>query len=316
MRCGAGPRGWRAPGRSRPGSGPPCGATAWAPPGTGSVRPRSAGRAQGPEPVTVRVPVLMYHGIADDPAPETRALSVRPGEFAAQLELLRDLGFTPVTFAHLVAGLQGGRDLPETPRGDHRRRRLRRLPPRSPPRARPSRHAGDPVRDDRVAARCRRVRGGTPSRRDDDLGPGDRGGRRRRGDRGSQPQPPPARPACIWAAAPGAQDLYPAAGGSPGPGGDELRLPVRLLEPRVRDEVRAAGYAAACAVSNAMATARHAPYVVPRLTVRRSTSLALFERFVRGQGLAVTFCKDHALVKGWAIVRRSRFAINRALARV
>ncbi len=65
--------------------------------------------------MTVRVPVLMYHGIADEPAPEARALSVRPGEFAAQLELLRDLGFTPVTFAHLVAGLQGGRDLPERP---------------------------------------------------------------------------------------------------------------------------------------------------------------------------------------------------------
>jgi peptidoglycan/xylan/chitin deacetylase (PgdA/CDA1 family) len=266
--------------------------------------------------VTVRAPVLMYHGIADDPAPETRALSVRPGAFAAQLERLRDLGCTPVTFTQLVAGLQGRRDLPE-------------------------RSVAITV-DDGYANFHREalpvlVRLGMPATLFVTTG--------WLRDAGACAAGPPPDEMLTWdqvieAAAAGVE-----IGGhshshaqldqlAPRALREELRTSTQLLEDRlgravtsfaypygyssarVRDEVRAAGYVSACAVSNAVAEARHAPYVVPRLTIRRSTSLAQFERIVRGQGLAVTFCKDHALLKGWAIVRRSRFAVNRALRRV
>ena len=237
--------------------------------------------------MTVRVPVLMYHGIADDPAPETRALSVRPGEFAAQLELLRDLGFTPVTFAHLVAGLQGGRDLPDRPVAIT---------------------VDDGYADFHREALPVLVRLGIPATLFVTTG--------WLRDAGAFAVGHPLDEMMTWdqvieAAAAGVEigghsHSHPQLDQlASGPLRQELRTCTQLLEdhlgravtsfaypygyssPRVRDEVRAAGYAAACAVSNAMATARHAPYVVPRLTVRRSTSLALFERFVRGQGLAV-----------------------------
>jgi len=49
-------------------------------------------------------------------------------------------------------------------------------------------------------------------------------------------------------------------------------------------------------------------YTLPRLTVRASTSQARFERIVRG-GNSMIYLKDHALTKGFAVVRRSRAAL-------
>lgn len=95
---------------------------------------------------------------------------------------------------------------------------------------------------------------------------------------------------------------------------DHLGRPVTVMaypygysSARVRREVRACGYGAACAVANAVQTARHDPLTVPRLTVRASTSSDGFARALDGRG----FRTDHVLTKGYAVVRRSRYAARR-----
>jgi peptidoglycan/xylan/chitin deacetylase (PgdA/CDA1 family) len=86
-----------------------------------------------------------------------------------------------------------------------------------------------------------------------------------------------------------------------------MAYPYGYSSARVRREVRAAEYDAACAVANALPTGDEDPMAVPRLTVRAGTSLTAFERALRGRG----FLADHALTKGYAVVRRSRYAVGR-----
>jgi peptidoglycan/xylan/chitin deacetylase (PgdA/CDA1 family) len=266
--------------------------------------------------VTVRAPVLMYHGVADDPSPKIRAVSASPAAFAAQLERLRDLGFTPVTFTHLVAGLQGRRDLPElsvaiTVDDGYANFHREALPVLV--------RLGMPatlfvttgwLRDAGVRVAGRPL--------DEMLTWGEviesaAAGVEIGGHSHSHPQLDQLAPGALRGELTTCRQLLE---DRLGRAVTSFAYPYGYSSARVRHEIQAAGYVAACAVSNAMAEARHAPYVVPRLTIRRSTSLAQFERIVRGQRLAVTYCKDHALLKGWAIVRRSRFAVNRALGRV
>ncbi|GAB3988153.1 polysaccharide deacetylase family protein [Actinoallomurus acanthiterrae] len=86
-----------------------------------------------------------------------------------------------------------------------------------------------------------------------------------------------------------------------------MAYPYGYSNVRVRRVARAAGYNAACAVANALPTGQDDPLAVPRLTIRAGTSLAAFERALRGRGFLV----DHALTKGYAVVRRSRYAVRR-----
>ena len=86
-----------------------------------------------------------------------------------------------------------------------------------------------------------------------------------------------------------------------------MAYPYGYSSARVRRAVRDAGYTAACAVGNALPAAGHDRLAVPRLTVRAATSIAGFARALEGRGYLV----DHALTKGYAVVRRSRYAVRR-----
>jgi peptidoglycan/xylan/chitin deacetylase (PgdA/CDA1 family) len=86
-----------------------------------------------------------------------------------------------------------------------------------------------------------------------------------------------------------------------------MAYPYGYSSARVRREVRAGGYAAACAVANAVMAGRHDPLAVPRLTVRAGTTSDGFARALDGRG----FRTDHVLTKGYAVVRRSRYAVRR-----
>jgi peptidoglycan/xylan/chitin deacetylase (PgdA/CDA1 family) len=86
-----------------------------------------------------------------------------------------------------------------------------------------------------------------------------------------------------------------------------MAYPYGYSSARVRREVRACGYTAACAVANAVMGPEHDPFTVPRLTVRAGTSLHGFERALDGRG----FGTDHVLTKGYAVVRRSRYLARR-----
>jgi hypothetical protein len=45
---------------------------------------------------------------------------------------------------------------------------------------------------------------------------------------------------------------------------------------------------------------------VPRLTVRESTALDVFQRIVHSRRIARTFAVDRTLTAGWAVIRRAR----------
>ncbi|KOG86634.1 polysaccharide deacetylase [Streptomyces varsoviensis] len=80
---------------------------------------------------------------------------------------------------------------------------------------------------------------------------------------------------------------------------------------RVRQAVREAGFGVSLAVGNALAARRQGPYALERVTVRRSTGIGEFERLVEGRALGRVFARDHALTKGYAVVRRARRAARR-----
>lgn len=81
-----------------------------------------------------------------------------------------------------------------------------------------------------------------------------------------------------------------------------MAYPYGYSSARVRKAVRDAGYERAYAVANTLRG--DDPYALPRLTVREGTSI---ERAVLGRG----FLTDHALTKGYAVVRRSRYLTRR-----
>jgi peptidoglycan/xylan/chitin deacetylase (PgdA/CDA1 family) len=88
---------------------------------------------------------------------------------------------------------------------------------------------------------------------------------------------------------------------------DTMAYPYGYSSARVRREARDCGYTAACAVANAVLSPRHDPLAVPRLTVRAGTCPDGFARALDGRG----FRTDHVLTKGYAVVRRSRYAARR-----
>ena len=85
-----------------------------------------------------------------------------------------------------------------------------------------------------------------------------------------------------------------------------LAYPFGYSSARVRRAATGAGYAYACAVANVLASPRHDPFALPRLTVRASTGESAFGLAVRGQGISKIYRTDHVLAKGWAVVRRTR----------
>jgi peptidoglycan/xylan/chitin deacetylase (PgdA/CDA1 family) len=96
--------------------------------------------------------------------------------------------------------------------------------------------------------------------------------------------------------------------GRPVPG---LAYPFGYSSTAVREEARAAGHGYACAVGNALPGAGSDPLALPRLTVRRSTSMPEFQQITHSRNIPMIFLKDRALTKGYAMVRRTRAALGR-----
>lgn len=88
-----------------------------------------------------------------------------------------------------------------------------------------------------------------------------------------------------------------------------LAYPFGYSNSTVRDLARQLAYGYGCAVRNAMADADADLFALPRLTVGRATTMPLFRQLVDGDHLSLIYLKDHALTKGWAVVRRSKAAL-------
>ena len=92
-----------------------------------------------------------------------------------------------------------------------------------------------------------------------------------------------------------------------------MAYPFGYSNARVRRVARESGYTYACAVGNVIADPGRDSLALPRLTIRRSTRPATFDLIVRGRKESVIFLKDRSLTKGWALVRRTRAVITKAV---
>ena len=90
-----------------------------------------------------------------------------------------------------------------------------------------------------------------------------------------------------------------------------MAYPYGYSSARVRREVRKAGYFAACAVDNSIAADRHDMLAMPRLTVAASTTMSMFRRAVEGSGVPLIYLRERVLTKGYAVVRRTRYGLQR-----
>ncbi|MEU6356036.1 polysaccharide deacetylase family protein [Streptomyces sp. NPDC047072] len=250
------------------------------------------------------VPILMYHAVSADPSDATRVLSVSPEAFERQMEIIADLGLTPVKTADLAARWRHGRPLPERPvlitfddgyDGVHR-------------------HALPVLAKHGFTATVFVSTGWL-------RGPYDTGGGLDTmldwdqvrelaaadveigGHTHTHPQLDQLDDTALRHELIHSKEIVT----------DELgTVPLSLAYPygyssrRVREAVRETGYAQALAVNNGLARRRQGPYALTRLTVRRATTAEEFERLVQGRAIARDFARDRALTKGYALVRRAR----------
>lgn len=266
--------------------------------------------------MSTAIPILMYHAVAEHPAAATRRLSVRPEMLAVQLGLLRRQDFTALTFSGLCAALRGEAELPPRPivltfddgYADFHREALPLL-------ARYECVATVFITTGWVADAGKHA-AGTPldrmmtwSQIDEVAAAGiDIGAHSH--SHAQLDQLPAAELRHELATS---KLLLEGRLGREVPA---LAYPYGYSGARVRAAVLDAGYRHAAAVSNATARPTADLIALPRLTIRRSTSLDAFRRIVNGQGIPKIFCTDRALTAGWSVVRRGRYAVARALGRV
>ncbi|MEU5001436.1 polysaccharide deacetylase family protein [Streptomyces sp. NPDC021622] len=262
--------------------------------------------------MSAAVPILMYHSIAHEPTEATRELSVSPGAFAEQLELLGERGFTPLSTAGLAAIWRTpGRTLPARPvlitfddgyEGVHR-------------------HALPVLAKHGFASTlfvstgwlrgAYDTGGGLDLMLDwDQVRELAAAGTEIGGHSHTHPELDQLDDEDLWFELLRCKDII----------ADELGTrPLSFAYPygyssrRVRRTVRGAGFAQSLAVNNGLARRTQGPYALKRVTVRRSTGIEEFERLVEGRAITRNFAKDCALTKGYAVVRRARQARRKAI---
>jgi peptidoglycan/xylan/chitin deacetylase (PgdA/CDA1 family) len=266
--------------------------------------------------MTATVPVLMYHSVHPDPPAATRRLSVHPAAFAQQLDVLRRRGCTTLTFGAFGEALRTGRPLPERSvvltfddgYADFHEHALPLLDGHGFTATvfvttgwiadAGQETAGLPL--DRMLTRGQ-VRELAQA--------GIEIGAHSHSHAQLDQVPDPALREELRRS----KDLLETWTGREV---TTLAYPFGYSSRRVRDEVAASGYRSAAAVANALPDDGADLMALPRLTVRRSTGPETFARLARGESVARTYAVDRALTGGWAVVRRSRYAWNRARGRV
>ncbi|MEV0527328.1 polysaccharide deacetylase family protein [Streptomyces sp. NPDC050439] len=257
------------------------------------------------------VPILMYHSVAHEPTLETRELSVSPGAFTEQLELLGERGFTPLTTAGLAAIWRTpGRALPARPvlitfddgyEGVHR-------------------HALPVLAKHGFASTlfvstgwlrgAHDTGGGLDVMLDwDQVRELAAAGTEIGGHSHTHPQLDQLADDDLWSELLRCREIVT----------DELgtrpasfAYPYGYSSRRVRNTVRGAGFSQSLAVGNGLARRAQGPYALQRVTVRRSTGIEEFARLVEGRSIALNFARDRAHTKGYAVVRRARQARRKA----
>ncbi|MGW1196230.1 polysaccharide deacetylase family protein [Streptomyces sp. NPDC002536] len=256
------------------------------------------------------VPILMYHAVGHAPARAAYGLSVSPEAFAEQMRLLHGFGFTPVTVAILAAAWREGSVLPPKPvlitfddgyEGVHR-------------------YALPALAEHGFAATLFASTGWLRGEHDtggaldlmldwDQVRELAAAGIEIGGHSHTHPQLDQLPEERLAYEVERCRELITAELGRPPV---SFAYPYGYSTRRVRGAVRAAGFSVSLAVGNGMAVRRQGPYALQRVTVRRTTGIADFERMVEGRAVGRLFARDRALTKGYAIVRRSRQAVRKA----
>jgi peptidoglycan/xylan/chitin deacetylase (PgdA/CDA1 family) len=251
----------------------------------------------------LRVPVLMYHEIADITATSSR-LAVAPDVFAEQIAYLRDAGFTAISAGALAASLAGsGKELPARPvvltfddgYGDFYSQALPVL------------------KQYGYTATLFQTTGGV------DVADGEKrmmswhelaeaaaAGIEIGAHTVKHPQLDQLPPAKLH------EELYVSKSqleehlGMAVPG---LAYPYGYSNERVRQVAREIGYAYAYAVDNAMTACGTDSFTLPRLTVKRTTTMESFRKMVNGHD-TLTLRRDRALSGAFSVVRRAKAGLR------
>jgi peptidoglycan/xylan/chitin deacetylase (PgdA/CDA1 family) len=256
-------------------------------------------------PAAVRVPILMYHEIAGRAETASR-LAVPPANFAAQLDYLRSAGFTTMTAAELSARLADGiGPLPDRPivltfddgYADFHSRAMPLL----------DRHGFTATLFVTTGweqdAGLRRSAPGRMLNRTQ-LAEAAAAGVEIAAHTRSHPQLDQLPERLVREELGASKRWLEDEIGLAVPG---LAYPFGYSNARVRQVARETGYRYAHAVDNATASQRADPFAVPRLTVRRATTLPEFRRLVDGQ-TTLRLVEDRALTRAWSVVRQLRAA--------
>lgn len=259
------------------------------------------------------VPILMYHSVSANPPNSTRALSVHPAEFALQLEHLRREGFEGLSFGELCERRRVGRAVParsvvltfDDGYADFLEQAMPAMIEYGFP-------ATVFITTGWLRDAGRWAAGIPPDRMLSwrELSEVSELGAEVGAHSHSHPQLDQISEANLLAELADSRQLLE----------DHLTLPITSLaypygysSNRVREVSRHAGYTQAASVRNAAASSACDPFRVPRLTVRRSTTLSDFSRIVRLEWLQVHYARARLLTVGWAGVRRMRSAAGTLL---
>ena len=251
----------------------------------------------------LRVPVLMYHEIADRSVTES-PLAVSPNAFADHVAYLHDAGFTTVTAGQLAATLaEGAGDLPERPvvltfddgYGDFHSQALPLLKQRGFNATLFQTTAWVGKEDEKKRMLNWR-----------ELAESEQAGIEIGAHTSTHPQLDQLPEKLLR------EELYISKSmledhlGLKVPG---LAYPFGYSNAKVRRMARELGYDYAYAVDNAMTTDGADSFTLPRLTVRRTTSMDEFRKIVNGQD-TLTLRRDRVLTSGYSVVRRARSALR------
>jgi peptidoglycan/xylan/chitin deacetylase (PgdA/CDA1 family) len=255
----------------------------------------------------IRVPILLYHSVDDDPPAWIAPFTVSVRGFREQLDRVLAAGRVPVTAHRVLDALGGGAPLPENAIlltfddgfHDFVRSALPELARRSLPAALFA-----------TTAPLRRVRSMLPPARMmtvAELAEAAAAGVEIGAHSHTHPQLDTVPPVHARAELAAGKDILEDALGERV---DLLAYPHGYSNAAVRRLAREAGYRGAFAVRNALSSRLDDPYRIARLTVRADTPPERFERWLRGEGAPLASRRESAATTLWRVYRKSRARVR------